>query len=180
MHRERSLLAVGEDLIKIRTIDCSGLDPRIKETQFTVMCDVTNPLCGENGSTYTFGKQKGGTPEILDELEAGMRNYRDLLAAQFGVDMDQMPGAGAAGGLGAALMAFLNAQLKSGIETVLDLIEFDKKLEGVSLVVTGERKCGLAVRFRKGYAGGGNPLYEPSSPGSCHCGKYGKRGRADL
>ena len=127
------LAGCGEDLIKIRTIDCSGLDPRIKETQFTVMCDVTNPLCGENGSTYTFGKQKGGTPEILDELEAGMRNYRDLLAAQFGVDMDQTPGAGAAGGLGAALMAFLNAQLKSGIETVLDLIEFDKKLEGVSL-----------------------------------------------
>ena len=80
------------------------------------MCDVTNPLCGESGATYTFGKQKGGTPEILDELEKGMCNYRDILFRQFGINMDNVPGSGAAGGLGAALMVFLNGTLKSGIE----------------------------------------------------------------
>ena len=77
-------------------------------------------------------------PEILDELEKGMCNYRDILFRQFGINMDNVPGSGAAGGLGAALMVFLNGTLKSGIETVLDLVEFDRKLNGVSLVVTGE------------------------------------------
>lgn len=128
----------GKDLIRIRSIDLTGMDPKLKECAFTVMCDVTNPLCGPNGATYTFGKQKGGAPEILDELEAGMCNYRDVLLRQFGIDMDTIPGAGAAGGLGAALMVFLNGKLKSGIETVLELSDFDRRLEGVSLVVTGE------------------------------------------
>ena len=80
------------------------------------MCDVTNPLCGKDGATYTFGKQKGATPEIQDELEKGMQNYRDILKAQFGVDMDQIEGAGAAGGLGAALMVFLKGTLKTCIK----------------------------------------------------------------
>lgn len=134
----RELEGRGKDLIRVRSIDVSGMDPRVKGCTFTVMCDVTNPLCGPSGATYTFGKQKGGTPEMLDELEAGMCNYRDVLLRQFGVDMDTVPGAGAAGGLGAALMVFLNGKLKSGIETVLELTDFDRRLEGVSLVVTGE------------------------------------------
>lgn len=139
----------GEALIHIRDIDGSGLDPRISECRFTVMCDVSNSLCGESGATYTFGGQKGGTPEILDELEAGMQNYRDVIKEKYGVNMDRIPGAGAAGGLGAALMVFLNAELKSGIETVLDLVEFDKKLDGVSLVVTGEGSTDWQSSFGK-------------------------------
>ena len=92
------------------------MNPLVKECNFTVMCDVTNPLCGKDGATYTFGKQKGATPEIQDELEKGMQNYRDILKAQFGVDMDQIEGAGAAGGLGAALMVFLKGTLKTCIK----------------------------------------------------------------
>lgn len=134
----QELEGCGKDLIRVRSIDISGLDPRVKECAFTVMCDVTNPLCGPSGATYTFGKQKGGTPETLDELEEGMCNYRDVLLRQFGADMDAVPGAGAAGGLGAALMVFLNGKLRSGIETVLELTDFDRRLDGVSLVVTGE------------------------------------------
>lgn len=132
------LRGCGADLLRVRKIDLSGMDPRVKNCKFTVMCDVTNTLCGENGATLTFGKQKGGTPEILAELEEGMCNYRDLLFETFGIDMDETPGAGAAGGLGAALMAFLGGTLKSGIETVLELVDFDSRLKGVSLVVTGE------------------------------------------
>lgn len=128
----------GEDLKKIVNIDCSGLDLSIKDAAFTVMCDVTNPLCGKDGATYTFGRQKGGTDEILDELESGMCHYRDLIIDEFGVNPDEIPGAGAAGGLGAAFLVFLNAELKSGIETVLNLIDFDSKLQGASMVVTGE------------------------------------------
>lgn len=134
----RVLTGCGENLGKIARIDLSDLDPRITETKFTVMCDVNNPLCGENGATYTFGSQKGGTPEILEELETGMLHYRELLLETFQVDVNEIPGAGAAGGLGAALVVFLNATLKSGIETVLDLVDFDTRLQGVSLVVTGE------------------------------------------
>lgn len=132
------LEGTGADLIRVAQIDCSGLDERVKGTKFTVMCDVTNPLCGENGATYTFGKQKGGTPEILEKLEKGMRRYRDVIIREFGVNPDEMSGSGAAGGLGAALLVFLKAKLNSGIETVLELIDFDAHLDGVSLVVTGE------------------------------------------
>lgn len=134
----RSLEGCGENLIRISKIDRSGLDQRIQNTKFTVMCDVNNPLCGERGATFTFGKQKGGTKEMLERLELGMRHYRELLLQEFGVDADEIPGAGAAGGLGIALMLFLNAKPKSGIETVLELVDFDEKLRDVSLVVTGE------------------------------------------
>ena len=134
----RELIGNGSDLGRLAAIDDSGLDPRIADAVFTVMCDVTNPLCGENGATYTFGPQKGATPEILERLECGMENYRDILIRTYDMNPDTIPGSGAAGGLGAALLVFLRAQLKSGIETVLDLIEFDRRLKGVSLVVTGE------------------------------------------
>ena len=167
------LSGCGGDLIKIRAMDCSGLDPRIREARFTVMCDVTNPLCGENGATYTFGEQKGGTPEILAELEAGMQNYRELLRKESGMDMDQIPGAGAAGGLGAALMAFLNAEPKSGIETVLDLLEFDRKLEGVSLVVTGEGRADWQSAFGKVMQGVGRHCRSRGVPAVAIVGSMG-------
>lgn len=128
----------GADLKKVAHIDCSELNAGIKEATFTVMCDVNNPLCGKEGATYTFGRQKGATDEILDELEEGMCNYRDVIIREFGINPDSISGAGAAGGLGAALSVFLKAELKPGIETVLDLIDFDSYLKGVSLVVTGE------------------------------------------
>ncbi len=167
------LSGCGGDLIKIRSIDRSGMDPRLRDTHVTVMCDVTNPLCGENGATRTFGKQKGGTPEILDELEAGMENYRELLRREFGSDMDEEPGAGAAGGLGAALLSFLRAELRSGIETVLDLIEFDKKLEGVSLVVTGEGRADWQSAFGKVMQGVGRRCLRQGVPAVAIVGSMG-------
>lgn len=167
------LSGCGGDMIKIRSIDRSGMDPRLRDTHVTVMCDVTNPLCGENGATRTFGKQKGGTPEILDELEAGMENYRELLRREFGIDMDEEPGAGAAGGLGAALLSFLRAELRSGIETVLDLIEFDKKLEGVSLVVTGEGRADWQSAFGKVMQGVGRRCLRQGVPAVAIVGSMG-------
>lgn len=139
----------GKDLGKVVHIDTSGLHPRISQVKVTVMCDVNNPLCGEKGATYTFGKQKGGSPQVLDELEKGMENYRDVIIREMGIDPDGMPGSGAAGGLGAALLVFLRGELKSGIETVLDLIEFDSLLEDVSLVVTGEGRTDWQSCFGK-------------------------------
>lgn len=139
----------GADLLRVADIDCSGLHPAVKEASFTVMCDVNNPLTGPDGATYTFGPQKGGTPEILEQLEAGMKSYAALLKEKLGTDPDQIPGSGAAGGLGAAFCVFLKAKMKSGIDTVLDLVHFDEKLEGVSLVVTGEGRMDWQSAFGK-------------------------------
>ncbi|MGE5558410.1 MAG: glycerate kinase [Bacillota bacterium] len=128
----------GRELAKIRRIDLSGMDPRIKECRMTVICDVTNPLTGEKGATRVYGPQKGATVEMLEELEQGMQNFAGLIRAQTGLDPDGIPGAGAAGGLGAALVCFFKAILKPGIDTVLDLVNFDRLLSGADLVVTGE------------------------------------------
>ena len=139
----------GCDLGKVSAIDMAGLDERVKDAKITVMCDVTNPLCGKDGATWTFGKQKGASPQIQEELEEGMCNYRDVIKESFGIDCDQIPGAGAAGGLGAGLKVFLEGEMKSGIETVLDLIRFDERLEGVDLVVTGEGRTDWQSCFGK-------------------------------
>lgn len=145
----KELSGVGADLEKVAKIDMSGIHPAVKETSFTVMCDVTNPLTGPEGATYTFGKQKGGTPEILSRLEAGMKNYAAVIERTLGRDADHIQGAGAAGGLGAALCVFLHAELKSGIETVLDLIDFDALLDGVDLCITGEGRIDWQSAFGK-------------------------------
>ena len=134
----RELDGCGADLERVRSIDLSGLDARLRQCRITVLCDVTNPLCGPDGATQTFGAQKGATAETVARLERGMVNYRDVIRRQFGCDPDRMPGSGAAGGLGTALAVFLGARLAPGIDTVLDLIDFDRRLEGVDLVVTGE------------------------------------------
>ena len=145
----RELEGRGEDLEKVCAIDVSNLDHRVSGAKITVMCDVTNPLCGENGATWTFGAQKGATPEMQARLEAGMVNYRDVIRRQFAIDPDAIKGAGAAGGLGAALMVFLGGEMKSGIDTVLDLIGFDKRLEDTDLVVTGEGRTDWQSCFGK-------------------------------
>ncbi len=129
---------IGCELEKIRTIDASGLIPEVKDAHFTVMCDVTNPLCGVSGATYTYGRQKGGTDESLDRLEKGMRNYRDVIRRQFNIDPDTISGGGAAGGLGTALKVFLKATMRSGIDTLLDIVHFDEIIKDADLIVTGE------------------------------------------
>lgn len=134
----KELSGIGSDLASVSAIDTGSMDSRIKDCRFTVMCDVKNPLCGENGATRTFARQKGASDKDIEQLEAGMIHYLDLIASLFGIDCDAMEGAGAAGGLGAALKVFLQADMQSGIETVLRLIHFDEKLHDADLVITGE------------------------------------------
>ena len=143
------LQGTGGDLALVDSIDVSDMDPRIRETKITVMCDVTNPLTGPEGATYTFGAQKGATPDIQDQLEGGMINYKNIIIRQFGTDPDTIKGAGAAGGLGTALTVFFKGEMKSGIDSVLDLINFDERLEGVDLVVTGEGRTDWQSCFGK-------------------------------
>ena len=131
----------GRDLLRVAEIDLSGLDKRLSDVSVTALCDVTNPLCGEHGATYTYAAQKGADPQTIELLESGMRNYRDVIFRMTGTDCDSVKGAGAAGGLGAALRVFLGADMRSGIDTVLDLVGFDELLDGTDLAVTGEGRA---------------------------------------
>ena len=134
----RELSGFGRELSEVAHIDAGSLDKRLSECSITVICDVKNPLCGQSGATRTFAKQKGADPEIIEQLENGMCNFRDIIKKEFGIDCDTVEGSGAAGGLGAALRVFLGGKMQSGIETVLQLIDFDEKLKGTDLVITGE------------------------------------------
>lgn len=133
-----ALPPVGGSLAAVESIDLSSLDPRALKADITVISDVSNPLTGPTGATYIYGPQKGATPQIADELEAGMVHYAQKFAALLGRSIADFPGAGAAGGLGAALKGVLGARLRSGIDAVLDAVDFDALLDGADLVVTGE------------------------------------------
>ena len=143
------LLPVPANLGQICRIDMSRIHPAAAESEFTVMCDVKNPLLGQNGATYVFGPQKGASESELELLEAGMSRYAGVLERTFGRKIADMPGAGAAGGLGAGLMAFAHADLCSGIETILKIVDFDRILEGADLVVTGEGNLDYQSVFGK-------------------------------
>lgn len=132
------LQPLPENLGKIEKIDTENLHPDLKKAEVFVMCDVTNPLTGKNGAVNVFGPQKGGTKEELEALEKGMLHYEKILKDTFGREIGLVPGAGAAGGLGAGLVAFAGAKLVSGIEAVLEILQFEKKAAGADLVVTGE------------------------------------------
>ena len=168
------LLGIGSDLIRVSRIDTSGIDKRISECRFTVMCDVTNPLCGKNGATYTFACQKGAGDRALEILERGMQNYRDVIKRQFGVNCDAVRGAGAAGGLGAALNIFCNGKMKSGIDTVLDLIGFDERLDGAFMIITGEGRADYQSVCGKVMQGVGLRAKAHNIPVTALCGSIGE------
>ena len=128
----------GKELARIVSIDLSELDSRLKETDITVASDVDNPLTGDRGASAVFGPQKGATPEMINLLDAGLANLAEVIRRDLGVDIEFMPGAGAAGGLGGGTIAFLNAKLRPGIQIVLDATRFREHLAGCDLVITGE------------------------------------------
>lgn len=143
----------GAELSRIQDIDISDLDPRLAETTFTVACDVDNPLTGAQGASAVFGPQKGATPEMVAELDAGLHNLAEVILRRLGVDVETAPGSGAAGGLGAACLGFLGATLKSGIQILLDATNFLQKLEGAALVITGEGRIDSQTLHGKTIAG---------------------------
>ncbi|WP_238082848.1 glycerate 2-kinase [Pseudescherichia vulneris] len=128
----------GGSLMSLNTIDISGLDPRLASCTIRVACDVTNPLTGEQGASHIFGPQKGATDAQIVELDNNLSHYADVIKKSLRVDVKEVPGAGAAGGMGAALMAFLGAELKSGIEIVTQALNLEEHIHDCTLVVTGE------------------------------------------
>ena len=139
----------GGPLAKLENIDISSLDSRLAETTIDVACDVNNPLCGETGASAIFGPQKGADPETVDYLDAALNRYGNLLERDLGREVMDTPGAGAAGGLGAGLMAFTNAELRPGADIVIDALDLDSRLEGASLVIVGEGQTDRSTVFNK-------------------------------
>lgn len=128
----------GGALGRLHSINVTGLDPRMKDVQMDVACDVTNPLTGENGASAIFGPQKGATPEMVQQLDENLAHYASLIQKELGQDVATVSGAGAAGGLGAGLMAFLDARLLRGIDLVIEFTGLEEKVEGADIVFTGE------------------------------------------
>jgi len=128
----------GGPLKYLDRIDTSELDPRLGSVEVQVACDVNNPLTGPSGASHVYGPQKGADAEMVRELDASLERYAELLERDLGKQVGAVPGAGAAGGLGAALLAFLDAELCPGVDIVFDAIQLDKHLEGTDLVFTGE------------------------------------------
>lgn len=128
----------GGTLAELKEIDLSQFDKRIYDTEIVVACDVTNPLTGPTGASYIYGPQKGATPEMVEELDQALRHFADVSREVLNEDFSLCPGAGAAGGLGFALLAFCKAKFAAGIDIVLDVCGFEKELQDADLVITGE------------------------------------------
>lgn len=153
-------IPVGDTLKNIRNIDVTELDARLGGVEIIAMCDIDNPLLGEHGAAHIFGPQKGAGPEEVIRLDEGLGHYADMIRECMGVEVAELRGAGAAGGMGAGVVAFFNAKLNSGIETILDTIHFDRQITGSDMVITGEGRidgqsargkvvAGVAARAKK-------------------------------
>nr|WP_295930368.1 glycerate kinase [uncultured Dyadobacter sp.] len=151
-----TLLPNGESLAKIASIDRHNADPRLALVSVIVACDVTNPLFGKDGAAYVYGPQKGADPEMVMQLDLGLQNLTLVATRVFGSDVSGVSGAGAAGGLGAGCMWFLNAELKEGISIVMEQCDIASLVADADLVITGEGKVDeqtLAGKVVKGLAG---------------------------
>ncbi len=137
--------AVGD----VRQIVMAGLDPRIAETEIMVACDVTNPLTGSHGASFVYGPQKGANEEMVEGLDKNLAHLARLIAEQMDKEIDIVPGAGAAGGLGAGLMAFIGARLVRGFDMVAETVSFEESVQWADLVITGEGKMDSQTRFGK-------------------------------
>lgn len=154
-----AFVPTGGTLCDIVDYDAEKLLENTRGVEFEVMCDIDNPLYGPDGAAYVFAPQKGADPSAVQKLDDGLKHLADLYARKSGRDISRLAGAGAAGGMGGGLCAFLNATLKSGIEAVLDIFEFDRLLDGCDMVITGEGRldsqtlggkviCGIGKRCK--------------------------------
>ncbi len=128
----------GEELSRLHKIDLKDIDQRVKNTEFVVACDVDNPLYGKKGAAYVYGPQKGADNEMVKMLDNNLKHFAKIVKNELEIEIEEIPGAGAAGGLGAGLLAFLSAKLKPGIEIILNTSKFESYLDNVDLIFTGE------------------------------------------
>ena len=139
----------GAMLKKLDHIDISEMVPELKDVKVVIASDVTNPLTGENGASHVFGPQKGANPEMVDFLDEALSHYADVLKRDLGKDLEETPGAGAAGGLGAGLLAFTNSQMRSGVDIVVDYTGLKDIVQDADVVITGEGQIDFQTKFGK-------------------------------
>ena len=137
-NESNELAAIGSSLNTISKIDASHSIKHLDECSFRIACDVDNPLYGPKGAAHLYAKQKGASEEDILVLDQGLKNYSDLIKRDFGIDVSSLEGAGAAGGLGGGFKAFLNAELKPGIDIIFDLLKIEEKIKWADIVITGE------------------------------------------
>lgn len=142
-------LGAGGMLDKIASIDMKGLNPLVRKTKIIVASDVNNPLCGKTGASNVFGPQKGATPAMVKTLDANLKHLGKLIKTDLKKDVVNLKGAGAAGGLGAGLVAFTKARMRSGIDIVLEATDISKHIKGADLVITGEGRVDFQTAFGK-------------------------------
>ena len=139
----------GGNLRRLMSIDVTGLHPAIAETETVVACDVNNPLTGPNGASHVYGPQKGATPEMIETLDGHLAHFDEILTQTLGKSFNDIPGAGAAGGLGAGLMAFLTAELRLGVDIMIDAVNLKERVKGAAIVFTGEGQLDFQTAFGK-------------------------------
>ncbi|MEH7253727.1 glycerate kinase [Neobacillus niacini] len=164
----------GGALNQLTTINLSELDKRIAHVKIDVACDVTNPLIGENGASAIFGPQKGASPEVVQLLDQNLAHYAEIIKRDLGKDIAHSEGAGAAGGLGAGLMAFLNANLKKGVELVIEYTGLEERMAGADYVFTGEGSIDGQTLFGKTPFGVASIAKKYSIPVIAFAGRIGK------
>lgn len=162
---------IGENLSKVKEIKIDKVDPRVMQTDFEVACDVISPLYGEDGAAYVYGTQKGASKEEIEFLDKGLRDFNEVLIDTFYKDINDIYGAGAAGGMGAGALTFLNGDLRSGIEMVKEMIRFDKKITGADWVVTGEGKLDFQTLTGKAVKGVSESAQDQNIPVAAFCGR---------
>ncbi len=151
--KERPLPPGGAALSRLASIDVSELHPALKRTEIIAASDVVNPLCGPEGASAVYGPQKGAGARTVRTLDKALRHYADIIKNSLGIDVADRPGAGAAGGLGAGLMAFCGGQVQSGIDIVCEALDFDSRLQGADLVITGEGRLDASTVYNKAPVG---------------------------
>ncbi|MDU5335081.1 glycerate kinase [Enterococcus sp.] len=150
LDEENNELPVGGGaLSKLATIDVTNIDPRIKNTEIIIASDVTNPLTGPNGASVVFGPQKGATPEMVEELDKNLVHYAKVIKKELAINIADQPGAGAAGGLGAGLLVFAGASMRSGVELVIELTHLEEVISQADYVFTGEGGMDFQTKFGK-------------------------------
>ena len=165
----------GAALAELSRVDMSGRDPRVSEARFLVACDVNNPLTGPEGASAIYGPQKGATPEMVAQLDAALQNFAEVVKRDVGADIDGVPGAGAAGGLGGGLIAFLDAGLSAGVDIVLETVGLDGHLQEADLVVTGEGCLDYQTVYNKAPIGVAARAKERGIPVIAISGSLGER-----
>jgi len=163
----------GGALDKLARIDIAGLDPRLKQIQMEVACDVDNPLFGPRGAAQVYGPQKGATPAMVRKLDAGLKRLAAVIKQDLGLEVEKLPGAGAAGGMGAGLAAFLKGQMRPGVDIVMEAVNLPTKLAGCDLVITGEGRLDGQTIFGKAPAGVAKAAQKLGLPVIGICGSLG-------